>query len=388
MDCEKFEAALMDELYGELDELTSAAMKRHASGCSRCAGLLSGLTATRRLSTIPVVEPPPGLEARILAAAAEAQKVVPIRRRLSSVVSLAGRWAMRPQTATAAVFLIMIGTSALFLTSKGSRAPASASVTVTEQGTPAAQFAPVASASAAPTPAPMAIPVMTPPAVAASALARADSPRDESLAHGSPAPKGFASPASPPAKDDDNLAMNATRAAAAPAPTAAAGPMGGAGGGDVGGIAAERKAMSPIASAIQLYQAGQYDDATRAFDALSPGDPSAVLWGARSVRESKGCRAALARFDQAAQRGASSPTGWDALLEGARCYRQLGDYGNARLRLAPLLKVDSHRDQAQAELDRMQPSSAGAGGAAKQAAPAPAPPPAARPPAPSVDVGY
>jgi hypothetical protein len=36
MDCEKFESAMMDELYGELDEVTSAAVKRHARrGSSR-----------------------------------------------------------------------------------------------------------------------------------------------------------------------------------------------------------------------------------------------------------------------------------------------------------------------------------------------------------------
>ena len=44
---------------------------------------------------------------------------------------------MRPQTAMAAVFLVMIGTSVLLLRGKSSRAPASAEMTVTEEGTPA-----------------------------------------------------------------------------------------------------------------------------------------------------------------------------------------------------------------------------------------------------------
>src|SRR5689334_16837021 len=106
MDCEKFEATLMDELYGELDELTSAAAKRHVSGCARCAALIGGLRATRRVAAIPRVEPPPGLEERILAAAGAATpKVVPLRGRLARAVSMAGSWAMRPQTAMAAVFL-------------------------------------------------------------------------------------------------------------------------------------------------------------------------------------------------------------------------------------------------------------------------------------------
>src|ERR1700734_36757 len=115
MDCEKFESTLLDELYDELDEVTSAAAKRHVGGCSRCASLLSGLKTTRRLAVLPIVEPPAGLEDRILEAAREAQKVVPLTRRASHVVSRAGSWAMRPQTGMAAVFLLGIGLSALLL---------------------------------------------------------------------------------------------------------------------------------------------------------------------------------------------------------------------------------------------------------------------------------
>ncbi len=392
MDCEKFEAAMMDELYGELDELTSAAMKRHASGCARCSALLSGLSATRRLASIATVEVPAGLEEKILAAAREADKVVPIQRRLARVVSLAGRWAMRPQTAMAAVFLVMVGTSVLFITGKASRSPVSASVTVTEQGSPATQVA-AASATATAAPGAYGAPVpldKVPVPAAPAALARADSQREET-AHG--APKGFAQ--QPPSKDDDGLANNGP-SRYAPAPTAAAAPMAGGGAADLGGVAAaEKRSVSPIAAAIQTYQAGRYDDAARAFDALAPSDPNAALWAARSVRESKGCKPALSRFDQASQRGAGSPPGWDALLEGALCYRALGDFPNARLRLQALLKVDSHKDRAQAELDRMNQmqsqggqGGAGAGGAAKAAAPAPAPPPASRPAASGVDSAY
>ena len=81
MDCEKFESTLLDELYEELDEVTSAAAKRHVSGCSRCASLLSGFKATRRVAVLELVEPPGDLEDRILAAAKEAQRVVPLNRR-------------------------------------------------------------------------------------------------------------------------------------------------------------------------------------------------------------------------------------------------------------------------------------------------------------------
>ncbi len=390
MDCEKFEAAMMDELYGELDELTSAALKRHASGCARCSALLSGLAATRRLATLPIVDPPAGLEERILAAAREADKVVPIRRRVARGVSLAGRWAMRPQTAMAAVFLVMIGTSALLLTGRSARAPASAPVTVTEQGSPAAQVAVAASATSTAIPEAYGAPVALDKATASAApaaIARADSPKDDSPGHAGP--RGFASPPAAP-RDEDGIAMNAARSAA-PSPTTAAAPMAGAGGGDLGGLAAaEKKPASPIAAAIQLYQASHFDDATRAFDALAPTDPNADLWAARSVREGKGCRAALARFDHVAQRAARTPPAWDALLEGALCYRAVGNFNAAIVRLNALLNVDSHKDRARAELDRTNQmlsgrGGAGAGGAAKAAAPAPAPPPASRPAASAVN---
>ena len=65
MDCEKFEPLLLDELYDELDELTSAAVKRHVSGCARCGSILNGLRSTRRAVTLPLVPVPDGLEDRM-----------------------------------------------------------------------------------------------------------------------------------------------------------------------------------------------------------------------------------------------------------------------------------------------------------------------------------
>jgi hypothetical protein len=399
MDCEKFEAAMMDELYGELDELTSAAMKRHMAGCARCAALFGGLKATRRLAGIAPVATPEGLEERILAATRDVPRVIPLRRRLASAVSLAGGWAMRPQTAMAAVFLVMIGTSVLLLSGRASRAPASSAITVTEQGSPTPELTAMASASAAPgfaSPLGQIVAATPPPPPAASALARSDIPRDEGL-HGATR----SSPPSAPAKDD--LADLSAANEAQTAPTATSSPSqpatGGAGGyGDLDrGMGAEKKGVSPFNAAVQLYQAGSYDSATKAFDALAPGDATAELWAARSVRESKGCRAALARFDHVAQRAAGSAPAWDALLEGALCYRSIGRFNDARTRLTALLGVDSHKDRARAELDRLNQLQSGQGGGAgpaaaakaPAAAPAPAPPPPpARPPATAVDTGF
>src|SRR5579859_289952 len=131
MDCEKFETTLIDELYEELDELTSAAAKRHVAGCARCSALLGGLRATRRIAVLPMVEPSADLEERILSAAKDAQKVVPMRRSFGSFISLAGSWAMRPQTAMAATFLLMVGMTALFMQGRKASAPASGTMTIT-----------------------------------------------------------------------------------------------------------------------------------------------------------------------------------------------------------------------------------------------------------------
>lgn len=402
MDCEKFESAMMDELYGELDEVTSAAVKRHVAGCSRCAALIDGLRATRRVAAVPLVDVPPGLEDRILAATREASKVVPLRRRVARGISLAGSWAMRPQTAMAAVFLVMIGTSVLLLRGKSSRAPASSDVIVTEQGSPAPE--PAASATTAMPMAPGGSYVNATPA-ASVALAREQAARDEAaparppVAHATP--PGALAQALAPKDDSDGVAMNASGfAGPAAAPTSAAqSVMGGAGGADMTRSMSEKKGTSAFDAAVQTFQSGRYAEAQRAFDALAPSDPNADLWAARAVREGQGCRNALVRFDRVARRAAGGPVGWDALLEGALCYRAIGDFNNARTRLTALLNVDSHKDRAQAELDRLNQMQQGSGGGgstgvaakAARAAPAPAapaPPPPAKPPASAVDSSY
>jgi len=183
MDCEKFQPLLLDELYEELDEVTSAAVKRHVAGCSRCAAELATMKGTRRLATLPLAPVPEGLEDRILLAVKEAQKVVPIQSRLSRAVSIAGSWAMRPQTAMAAVFLLMIGTSAFVIRSRHGGSMTPQAVSVTEQGQPAAtavaaadrdsldsKAAAAAHGPNAPAPAPVTLP---PVAVATAAQAAA-----------------------------------------------------------------------------------------------------------------------------------------------------------------------------------------------------------------------
>jgi hypothetical protein len=131
MDCEKFDSHVIDELYDELDEVTHAAMKRHAEGCARCGGLISGLRATREVGVLPLVEPSDDFEDRILAAAAAAQRKAPFHKKLWRGVAWAGSHAMRPQLAMAAVFVLCIGASLVLL-----RGPGSGPVRVTERGEP------------------------------------------------------------------------------------------------------------------------------------------------------------------------------------------------------------------------------------------------------------
>jgi hypothetical protein len=383
MDCEKLESALMDELYGELDELTRASVKRHVAGCTRCAALLGGLQATRRLASVPQVAPPAGLEARILEATSRAMPATaPVRRRLASIVSIAGSWAMRPQTAMAALFLVTLGTSVLLMHGRSSRAPAIAPVTVVEEGSPAPAAASAPAAENAP-----------PPYYASASAVENDG-------RGEPAPRDrqgalAAKPSGHAALSDNELATRddvaersvgvarksaaapampspgggggatagaraewrfATAPAAAPADAPMSAPMAAAAPAPASPVAAEGTsgtAVSPFDAAMAAYRAKRFDDARRGFEALAAADPNADLWAARSVRESRGCGAAAARFDQVARRATGTSTGWQAQLDGARCHASLGDADGARARLRPLLGVDAFRDRAQTEIDRL-----------------------------------
>jgi len=337
MDCEKVESAIMDELYGELDEVSSAAIKRHIAGCARCAALLSGLRATRSVAVVPLVAPPADLERRVLlAAGADLAVAPPAHDHLARAVSAAGSWAMRPQTAMAAVFLVMLGASVLLLRGRSSRAPASAEMIVTEKGTPAPAPSPGSQgqtdmAGASPT----VVGAGRALGQRASGALSAGAPAD--LASGAAREKTAAKVASSSKPEESPMALRAEPAAnlgGAPAPAvpAAAAPAG-------------RSAARASRDSESLDTAAQAP--------LSPG-----LVAARALRDSQGCRAAVARFDEVAQHAAGSAAGWEALLESARCYRSLGDDANARARLATLLGVAQFKDRARGELDLLDQAAA------------------------------
>src|SRR5512135_233161 len=77
MDCERFEQHVIDALYEELDDLTAAEFKRHAESCARCAQIFAGLKGARTATALPLEEPSPDLERRILAAERAAARGAP-----------------------------------------------------------------------------------------------------------------------------------------------------------------------------------------------------------------------------------------------------------------------------------------------------------------------
>lgn len=360
MDCETFENLIIDELYGELDELTSAASKRHVAGCVRCASLIGGLRATRRLAVLPSIEPPVDLESKIMAAALEAQKVVPFRTRLSRAVSRAGSWAMRPQNTMAASFLLMIGVSLVLLRTRTmSSSPSASQVSVTESGTPAA-------ASAAPTTIPTEAMDMQ---AAANAHGMLESERKATTAQ-APAPlvaeKGAASESALARGESNGLVDDSNRMQGGGADQPATGFS--ATGGGVSGSAGMPMATaapppapgggaapsSAFTDAMTAYRAKNYEEATREFDALAgAGDNTAALWAARSVREQSGCVAAVNRFDQLSGRAFGTSPGYDATYESGECYKSMGAFDAARQRFSRLLTVPAYAQRAQNELAKM-----------------------------------
>jgi hypothetical protein len=411
MDCEKFETILLNELYDELDELTGAAAKRHLAGCSRCSALFSGMRATRRFSALPLLEPSADLEDRILASVFRAQSEAPQGHRFSRAISWAAHWAMKPQAAMAAVFLLMIGSSVLLLRGHHAKSPY-ATVTVTEQGAPLASAAPdladrdrtedLANAAAAAHGTREIRRSASAGAVAQGSAAAPAAPgdfaeapaADEAPARLAAAPERARSPREAAKKEHSDETASAGRFASPPPPAAPpAGASGaGSGAGDFGsGALADRPTTQPaarpggaapalpaaaattspradteasesksggdgFAAAMAAYRARDYSEAIRLFDALATsGDPAAALWAARSVREGSGCGAATARFDQLAGRNFGTNAGYDAAFEAGRCYRQLGLVDTARARFTRLLTVPSHAVRAQAELDAINP---------------------------------
>jgi hypothetical protein len=338
MDCERFDRVVLDLLYDELDELTGAAARRHVDGCARCRNIASGLRATREVGALPSIDPPEGLELKILEAERRIRERLPLRQRLGRAVSVLAGYAMRPQLAMAALLLLVIGSSLVFLRARpGDRD----SVLVTEHGVPESDSDSV-------TIVPM-------------------SPDREA-----PAAHGAALAAS--AEDRDKAPPSASAQAAA-------------------GEAEDRQ--SAYESAMVLFRDRRYDEARQQFEAVAAKGGSeaaeAALYAANSENNSNGCSAAAGLFDQVPSRFPGTRAGYEATWQAAECYETLGETENARRSYQALLDDPTYAERAKAalaQLDRAEGNVAVA--ARKAAAKAEAPPPAAAAPraAPKAAGGY
>jgi hypothetical protein len=338
MDCERFDRVVLDLLYDELDELTGAAARRHVDGCARCRNIASGLRATREVGALPSIDPPEGLELKILEAERRIRERLPLRQRFGRAVSVLAGYAMRPQLAMAALLLLVIGSSLVFLRARpGDRD----SVLVTEHGVPESDSDSV-------TIVPMS-PDREAPAAHGAALAASAENRDKS----------------PP---------SASAQAAAGEP---------------------EDRQSAYESAMVLFRDRRYDEARQQFEAVAAKGGSeaaeAALYAAQSEKNSNGCSAAAGLFDQVPGRFPGTRAGYEATWQAAECYETLGESENARRSYQALLDDPTYAERAKAalaQLDRAEGNVAVA--ARKAAAKAEAPPPAAAAPraAPKAAGGY
>jgi hypothetical protein len=367
MDCEKFDRIVLDLLYGELDELTEAAAKRHVEHCSRCKGIASGLRATREVGALTLVDPPDSLELGILEAERRMNAKLPLGKKVGRGVSILAVYAMRPQLAMAALLLLMIGSSLFFLRS---RPGARDSVLVTERGVPETEAEHVAIV-----PAPERREVAAAPAAAAaSAMPKLAGGKGDAVAqHELSAEKAPDADTNAPLAQasKDNEAKGAAN--------------------DAEPLPGTEPALDSMEAATAAFQGGRYVEAQRRFEEIAARGgseaPAAALQAVEALRRQRGCPAAAPRYDEVHSRYRDTASGSEAAWQAGDCYRALGELSHARQSLEALLEVPEYKSRASAALQELtareeQVASAArkakaaspAGGAAPPAAASPAPP--------------
>jgi hypothetical protein len=375
MDCERFDQIIIDAVYDELDELTLAAAKRHADGCQHCQAAWSGLRATRKIGILPLVEAPVGLEPHIMQAAREAHRNLPWPKRVGRAISWAGSYAMRPQMAMAALLVLMLGSSIIFLRAKPDRSGALSRISVTERGVPEQSLEEPRSAAAASTD--DRVPpggrlgrrdeerANPPPPIAAAPFA---APPPESLGE-SHAQKGLEKPepmadmaARPKSASGagaiapEDLALNAPpaqRSAAASEKKRGEAPMG------FGGPAATASpSQDAFGAAMDLFNAGRYAEAEKAFDDIdasrSKDAPRAALMAAKSAENAFGYGKAAPKYEAVWSRYSATSPGAEALWLAADRYTKVANYGKAHDLLVQLRNVAGYRDRAEARLEDLK----------------------------------
>ncbi|HSC87328.1 MAG TPA: hypothetical protein VLC09_08670 [Polyangiaceae bacterium] len=318
MDCERFDKMSLELLYGELDELAAAATRRHLHHCTRCQGVWNRLRVTRDLSDPPLEDPPADLFESIMAAEREAQRRLPLRERFGRGVSILAGYAMRPQLAMAALLLLMVGSSVLFMRSAPNGRDR---IGASELGAPAAEV------------------------VAEPERARVAS-NDEL------------------ATDEAAMPVGAARAEAAPS---AAGPAADA-------TASQSKPeREGYREAMAAYQEGRYAEAERLFSevAAAGGEKAAAaaLHEAHAARNGSGCQRATALYDQVTSRYAGSTVADEAAWQAASCYQALGQIARARAHYQALASTPAYRARAEQAIASLTPAVAAAEPAAEAEAP-------------------
>jgi TolA-binding protein len=308
MNSDKFDRIVLDLLYGELDELTTAAAKRHMDQSARAREIFAHFKATRQLSVLPTHDPPPSFEAELMERERRALAELPLHHRIGRIVSMLAGYAMRPQLIMGALLLLMIGSSLMFLRARPGQHSA---MQVTERGAPEADVD-------------LVLPVAPVP--------ESGAPITSGILRALPgAEVGGAAP---------------TRALAPAAPSREAARASGVEGGAEG--------LDPFEQALQLYRAGKYQEAQRRFERISRGAggraAEAALYSAQCVRNASGCAPAVNRFERVRLDFPGSASAYEAAWRSAKCQQQLGDVEAARQSYESLLQVSSHAERARAAL--------------------------------------
>lgn len=302
MDCEKFDRVVLDLLYGELDEITAAAARRHMAHCARCGPIGAGLRATREVGVLPRLPVPEDLAPRILEAERSARASLPLGQRFARGVSVLAGYAMRPQLAMGTVAVLMIGLSLFFVRTRPTDRDA---VRITERGVPELDH------NVAP----------------ATVAARGES--QDGLDSAEPV-----APPSPVARDSE------------PSSAAAASTTGAASDDD------------EFAAANAAFRAGRFAEARASFERIAAGEgeqaATSELMAARSARQAEGCAVGAPLLEDVAARRVGTPVGLEASWDAAECRRALGQTERARLGYRALADEADYAERAAAALAELE----------------------------------
>jgi TolA-binding protein len=311
MNSDKFDRVVLDLLYGELDELTTAAARRHMEQSARARDIFAHLKATRQLGVLPIHTPPPDFEATLMARERHALAELPFVHRVGRIVSMLAGYAMRPQLVMGALLMLMLGSSLMFLRARPGQHSA---MQVTERGAPEAELDVV-------------LPLA--PAPASPALSNPINFQPSAPASSAPAPSPFQPPGTSP------------RSAATPEKPMAADPS-------------TAEGLDPFDQAVTLYRAGHYVEAQLHFERISRGGgqraAEAALYAAQTTRNVSGCAPAVSRFERVRSRFPGSGSAYEAAWRAAKCLQQLGDIEAARQTYQSLLQVAAYADRARQAL--------------------------------------